>query len=243
MGTYQRLTFFNGYPLSFLSALVLHGLLLGVVVYLQSRPPALPLNLEGPTTVRALFIDENPQLVTRRRQEAAEQRAAEEAREKAEAEAARQALVERQTLEEAARLAQLQREQRQREAEAEQLRLQQEAEAEAQQQDELPGSRSETELVQSASAMVERYVRQQWSRPPSARLGMETVLRIQMLPTGQVTDVTVVSSSGNRAFDRSAEEAIRRAAPFTELQQLPIRLFNGHFRTLTFTFRPEDLLN
>ncbi len=279
----QQLVIYNGYPLSVVAAVGLHILLLAAVIYWQSssnRTEAL--ELVQPTVIKALFIDENPQVINqqnlerqrierieqqRLEREREQQRQADEAARQAEAERQRQqeaaeraALLERQELERL-RQEQLQRErdlQAQAEAEAERRR-QQQAEAEAQREREAEArrqrenaaaqeaaaqaARTEYELVQSATAIIQRYVQEQWSRPPSARNGMRAVLRIQMLPTGDVTNVTIVESSNDPAFDRSAETAVFRAAPFTELQNLPINIFNQNFRTLSLIFQPEDLLN
>lgn len=104
-------------------------------------------------------------------------------------------------------------------------------------------ARTEFELIQSAMGFIQQVVQENWSRPPSARNGMRTILQISMLPTGEVTDVTVSESSNDPAFDRAAETAAFRAAPFAELQSLPIRIFNDNFRSFSLTFQPEDLLN
>lgn len=72
---------------------------------------------------------------------------------------------------------------------------------------------------------------------------MRAVLQVRMLPTGEVVDVTVEQSSGDFAFDRSAENAVYSAAPFRDLQALPINVFNENFRSLSLIFQPEDLLN
>lgn len=129
--------------------------------------------------------------------------------------------------------------QRQQQLEAERAREQQ-ARAEAAAAE---AARTEFELIQSATGLIQELVQENWSRPPSARNGMQTVLRITMLPTGEVTDVTIIQSSNDPAFDRAAESAVYRAAPFRELQGLPIKLFNENFRSLALTFKPEDLLN
>ena len=102
---------------------------------------------------------------------------------------------------------------------------------------------SEFEMVQSGTALIQQLVQEHWSRPPSARNGMRAVLQIRMLPTGELVDVTITRSSGDAAFDRSAENAVLRAAPFRELQALPINVFNENFRVLSLIFQPEDLLN
>jgi colicin import membrane protein len=72
---------------------------------------------------------------------------------------------------------------------------------------------------------------------------MRAIIQIKMLPTGELVDVKITQSSGDPAFDRSAENAVYRAAPFAELTALPIRVFNQNFRTLSLIFQPEDLLN
>lgn len=79
-----------------------------------------------------------------------------------------------------------------------------------------------------------------WSRPPSARNRMEAKLLVELVPTGDVVSVTVLESSGNAAFDRSAEAAVRKADRF-EVPKDP-DVFEEHFRRFTLLFRPEDLL-
>jgi len=104
-------------------------------------------------------------------------------------------------------------------------------------------ARTEFELVQSATALIQQALQQVWNRPPSARNGMRVILRIRMLPTGELLEASITQSSGDAAFDRSAENAVYSASPFTELQNLPISVFNENFRTLSLIFEPEDLLN
>jgi len=102
---------------------------------------------------------------------------------------------------------------------------------------------SEFEMVQSGTAIIQQTVQSVWSRPPSARNGMRAILQIRMLPTGELIDAAITESSGDPAFDRSAENAVYSAAPFRELQALPINVFNENFRSLSLIFQPEDLLN
>ena len=102
---------------------------------------------------------------------------------------------------------------------------------------------SEFEMVQSGMAIIQQAVQSVWSRPPSARNGMRAILQIRMLPTGELIDAVITESSGDPAFDRSAENAVYSAAPFRELQALPSNVFNENFRSLSLIFQPEDLLN
>ena len=81
---------------------------------------------------------------------------------------------------------------------------------------------------------------QNWSRPPSARNDMSTIVLVELFPSGDLNTVGVVESSGNDAFDRSALNAVRRAAPFAVPDDLA--LFESSFRSFTLNFRPEDLL-
>lgn len=286
--TFNNLIIYNGYPLSIVLALGFHILIFVTLIYLQSTSEAQSLELVQPTIIKALFIDENPQVRNqqlreqRRQQEVADQRRREEQqrleaqRQQQEAEQQRQreqeaaerqqqereqaALREREELErqraeqerrereEAARR-EANEEERQRRELAEQQARQRQQELERQREQAAAeaaaaeAARTEYELVQSATALIQQVVQENWSRPPSARNGMRAVLQIRMLPTGELVDATITQSSGDPAFDRSAENAVFRAAPFSELQDLPINVFNANFRSLSLIFEPEDLLN
>jgi TonB family protein len=97
------------------------------------------------------------------------------------------------------------------------------------------------ELTASYAALIQQTVMNYWSRPASARNGMQALLAIQLIPSGDVINVTVLESSGSTAFDRSAVNAVKKAASFPELQQLPKREFEKSFRRFRLLFRPEDL--
>jgi len=102
---------------------------------------------------------------------------------------------------------------------------------------------TEAEQVMAYTAIIHDLVQRNWSRPPSARNNMTVVIRIRLVPTGDVVDVEIVRSSGDAAFDRSAENAVRAVGRFRELASMPPRMFERNFRSLLLTFRPEDLLN
>lgn len=102
----------------------------------------------------------------------------------------------------------------------------------------LAEERAESRTASYVAAIVGRIERN-WSRPPSARNDMRAELRIGLVPTGEVVSVDIIDSSGNAAFDRSAETAVRRAAPF-DVPEDP-GLFERQFRSLRILFHPEDL--
>jgi TonB family protein len=97
------------------------------------------------------------------------------------------------------------------------------------------------EMAASYAALIRQSVVNYWSRPPSARNGMEALLAIQLIPTGEVVSVSVLRSSGNTAFDRSAVNAVEKAGSFPELRNLPPGEFEKTFRRFHLLFRPEDL--
>jgi len=273
----NNLVILNGYPLAVVVAISLHILLLGGLVYLQSNSQSQALELIQPTVIKALLIEENPQVANQRAQEnrrleakrreteranaaaqkkrqeqAAEKKRQEEAAKKREEQriaqqrADAQALAKREKAQAErdrelaeARQAKQREEQAQRDREAQQRKEREEAQNAAAAE----AASSEFELVQSATGLIQQLVTDNWSRPPSARNGMRAVIQIKMLPTGELIDVRITQSSGDPAFDRSAESAVYRAAPFAELTALPIRVFNQNFRTLSLIFQPEDLLN
>jgi len=96
------------------------------------------------------------------------------------------------------------------------------------------------EAAQSFRAAIYEQVRKSWSRPPSARNGMQALLLVELIPTGEVISVTLIEGSGNSAFDQSAEQAIRQVRRF----DVPTEnsTFEKYFRRFYFLFQPSDLL-
>jgi colicin import membrane protein len=100
------------------------------------------------------------------------------------------------------------------------------------------------EAVASYVGMMQRDITNNWSRPPITRRDMQVTLSIQLIPSGDVISVTVVKSSGNEAFDQSAQNAVRRVGKFPYLKELADKspaAFEKNFRRLQLMFTPEDL--
>jgi colicin import membrane protein len=102
------------------------------------------------------------------------------------------------------------------------------------------GSEADEVAAQSFRQGIYQKVVDNWSRPPSARNGMEAELQVELVPTGDVVAVTVIKTSGSTAFDQSAESAVRKARRFEVPKES--RLFENRFRKFRLLFRPEDLL-
>lgn len=111
-----------------------------------------------------------------------------------------------------------------------------ELESSAQQQREQAAREaSETESYISA---ITAALSQRWIIPATARQkdSLSAHVRIRLLPGGEVLDVKLVKSSGDRAFDDSAVNAVKSAG------RLPVPsgdLFNRHFRDITINFHPQ----
>jgi colicin import membrane protein len=98
---------------------------------------------------------------------------------------------------------------------------------------------TDDERAQAYVGLIQRDIIHNWSRPPSARNGMQALLKVYLVPTGEVVNVVVVESSGSDAFDRSAVQAVRKAQQF-EVPPDP-REFERNFREFSVLFKPDDL--
>lgn len=253
-----------GYSTAIVCSLTLHGLLLAVVIIgwtpgkkeVQIQPRYIQATLLQVAPPRAPVIKKQvaksavkPKPVDNKQEElAAKKRAeAEKLEESKRLTRLRNEEKQRQELEKKQRLREEQKQQKAREEKAaEALRRQQEqAFAEAlEEEEEYISAEQDEQLVGSYSAYIQDRIINNWSRPPSARRGMEVVLSIQLVPTGRVIAVVVEKSSGNEAFDRSAEQAVYKVGHFEKLQELSQaspRVFENTFRRFKLVFTPEDL--
>ncbi|RCX02517.1 cell envelope integrity protein TolA [Marinomonas foliarum] len=144
-------------------------------------------------------------------------------------EAERQAEEERKRQEEATRLA----EEKKKAEEAAALAAAEEAKKQA----------AEAQMVQSISGLINDRVTANWNRPPSARNGMKTYLRIYFLPNGEVRNVDVTRSSGDALFDQKAVDAVYKVRKIDELSEIDSYVFERNFRQVDLIFNPQDLRN
>ena len=124
-------------------------------------------------------------------------------------------------------------------AEADRVRLEQEIALQIIEEQEYRRAITDDEKAQAYVAQIQREMIQNWSRPPSARNGMQAIVRVRLVPTGEVVSVEVEDSSGNDAFDRSVVQAVQKSQRF--LVPSDSRQFERNFRSFTVLFRPEDL--
>ncbi|MCK0715790.1 cell envelope integrity protein TolA [Chromohalobacter sarecensis] len=141
---------------------------------------------------------------------------------------------------------------RQAEAEAERKRQQELAERAAQanessldsmisdEEQSIANAEQASEAANGFKNLVRRYVEQSWNVPSNASSELRAIVRIQLLPTGELVNATITQSSGNSAFDHSVINAVEKAAPFREMRELDASV-KGQFREFNLDFNPEDI--
>jgi colicin import membrane protein len=246
------------YYFSVFASLLLHGIVIILMLSNWQTVEERDMRVQ-PRVIQARLIEleakappqrtEVIDLTARRQAEEAErQRQAQVQREREEQERQRQ-IEEQRRREEAQRREQERQAEEQRQREIEQQRQQQAAEQRAQEEfqralmeeESYQAAMVEQELVDAVGYEIQRAVELNWSRPPSARRGMQAILRVSLVPTGGLTSVDIVESSGDSAFDRSAMQATQKAAPFDAVTELEPAVFERNFRTFQFRFNPQDL--
>lgn len=173
-----------------------------------------------------------------KRREAERQRAEQQRREKQRIAAREAERLEKLRQQEQARQ---KREQKQRELAQERARKQAALDEKLRQEQAAELAQQDKQSANSYLQLIQGRLSQNWSRPPSARLGMQTLIELRLVPTGRIVGVKILQSSGDTAFDRSVEQAAFKAAPFSELQSMEPRLFEQYFRVVKVLFNPEDL--
>lgn len=164
-------------------------------------------------------------------------RAAEQKR----AEQKRRALLKEQQAQQKVEQARKAREEKQRLAEIERARREAEFAETLRQEQALLNAEEDKKVANSYLQLIQKRLSQHWSRPPSARRGMEALIELKLVPTGRIVGVKILQSSGDVAFNRAVEQAAFKAEQFEELQKMDARVFEQYFRSVKVVFSPEDL--
>ncbi len=194
-------------------------------------------------------LEQQRQQEQRRRDAEAEQRRKDQAEQvrlqrlRLEADTQQQAAAERQRRqqEERDRLARIEQERQAAELllrQAEDARLRAGREAEllvAMQAEERLMAAEQAGLLAQYIAVIRQKVERNWVRPRSADAGLECVVHVTQIPSGEVVGVRLGQCNGDEVVVRSIEAAVYRSSP------LPLppdpQLFE---RNLRFTFKPEQ---
>lgn len=239
----------SGYITAVLSSIGLHVLV--VAAFLIDWPSENKDILVQPQFIQAELIQLKPKEkpkkkasnskakdLAAKRREAERQRAEQQRREKQRIAAREAERLEKLRQQEQARQ---KREQKQRELAQERARKQAALDEKLRQEQAAELAQQDKQSANSYLQLIQGRLSQNWSRPPSARLGMQTLIELRLVPTGRIVGVKILQSSGDIAFDRSVEQAAFKAAPFSELQSMEPRLFEQYFRVVKVLFNPEDL--
>lgn len=228
-------------------AVLVHVLLVAVMVIgirWQARPQA-PVR---PVQATAVTDPETRREVERRKREEREReeqsrRQAEEKRKQEQAKLAEQKRKEQEQRKAEVEKKRKAEQQKKETAERQKLAEQGMKEQLAREEKERADSRARAEQAARAQSELAKYeglirqrVERNWVRPAGWSRGMECIVRVRLVPTGEVISATVIRGSGNAAFDRSVENAVYKAAP------LPLpedKTLFEHFRELELRFRPE----
>jgi colicin import membrane protein len=124
------------------------------------------------------------------------------------------------------------KERQQRETDAMREQADREAQARAQKAAEAQARlRAQADWIRSIQAKIKGNV----NVPPDINGNPEAIFDVVQLPTGEIIDVKLAKSSGNRGYDDAVERAIRKSSPLPRPERT--ELFQ---RSLTLKFRPTD---
>ena len=230
---------------AFIYALAVHVtllLLLGISLRFSTHTPS-----EPPRVVQARVVDETPkpapeppdtarlQEEARRQAEVKKQQEAERRQQKETERKKRAAETEKAEKKKAAALEKKRAEERRRKEDEAALKSQ--VTAEEKQRADAGRLRKEQSEIDRYHGLIKQQVTRNWNIPAASRKGLKCTLRVRVVSGGEVLAVSVVVSSGDPVFDRSAENALYKASPL----QVPSDpdLFNRVFREFNFDFDPE----
>lgn len=91
------------------------------------------------------------------------------------------------------------------------------------------------------SGYIQALIEKNWRYPSNTRNGMKAKVLIRLFPSGEVDSVEIMQSSGDAAFDKSAEQAVLRIGKFTRVSEVDPLFFERELRRVIIEFRPEGL--
>jgi colicin import membrane protein len=84
---------------------------------------------------------------------------------------------------------------------------------------------------------IQNKIQRNWLRPAGSAAGLSCLIRVKLIPGGEVVDAKVVRSSGDPLFDRSVETAVLKASPLP--MPADAAMFK-YFREIDFNFNPDN---
>ena len=95
------------------------------------------------------------------------------------------------------------------------------------------------DVVEQISYKVIKDIEALWIRPNSAKIGMFADFNLSINRLGIIENIEMKKTSGDRAFDRAALNAIRKYRQIKYVRNLDDQTFQAYFSNFTLRFRPE----
>ena len=95
------------------------------------------------------------------------------------------------------------------------------------------------DVVEQISYKVIKDIEALWIRPNSAKFGMFADFNLRINRLGIIENIEMKQTSGDKAFDRAALNAIRKYKQIKYVRNLDDQTFYAYFSNFTLRFRPE----
>jgi len=84
--------------------------------------------------------------------------------------------------------------------------------------------------IDKYQVLIRQKIERNWLKPSELK-NLRSVVAVRLIPGGEVIDASISTTSGNLIFDRSAEQAVRKASPLPLPKNLAIaaKLYNFNF--------------
>jgi len=106
------------------------------------------------------------------------------------------------------------------------------------QEEEIEIIREEQEIAIFAQKII-LTIENAWMKPKNIPLDLVANLRLKIRPSGRISSVDLVKSSGNIRFDNSALQAVRRVETFHFFGSIPKPLYEQEFKNISISFNPS----
>jgi len=89
------------------------------------------------------------------------------------------------------------------------------------------------------SQKIIQTIEDAWMKPRNIPEGLVANLRLNIQPTGRISRVDLLKSSGNIRFDNSALQAVRRVETLNFFNEMPAVLYRKEFKRIAVSFKPS----
>ena len=97
----------------------------------------------------------------------------------------------------------------------------------------------EQEQIFFYSQKIINTIENAWMKPRNIPEGLVANLRLHIQPTGRISKVYLIKSSGNIRFDNSALQAVRRVETLNFFNEIPSSLYKKEFKKIAVSFKPS----